>query len=98
MLYLIIYVDDMLITSTDQNWIELKISRSKTFNVKDLGKANYYLGLNKPKTRKHYTKKGYILKLLKQYGMENCNSVATLMDRDTELDKSTIDDGKKKLY
>jgi len=30
--------------------------------------------------------------------MENCNSVATLIDRDTEFDKSTIDDGKRKPY
>jgi len=47
----------MLITSTDQNGIGLKISRRnypKLLNVMNLGKANYYLGLNKSKIRKYY--------------------------------------------
>lgn len=94
-LYMIIYVDDMLITSTDPNWIKsIKMELSKTFDMKDLGKANYCLGIEIQQEQGRITlsQRRYILDLLKRYGMENCNPIATPMDKDTILHKANTNE------
>jgi len=94
-LYIVIYVDDMLIASTDPNWIKnVKLKLSKAFDMKDLGRANYCLGIEIQQDREKITlsQRRYILNLLNRYGMDSCNPITTPMDRDTVLDKSTADD------
>lgn len=56
-LYMIIYVDDMLITSTDPNWIKsIKMELFKTFDMKDLGKANLlFRDRDTTRTRKNHS-------------------------------------------
>lgn len=45
-LYLLIYVDDIILTGNNTEFISLFISRlHKQFAIKDLGKLNYFLGL-----------------------------------------------------
>ncbi|KMQ88153.1 retrovirus-related gag-pol polyprotein [Lasius niger] len=67
---------------------------SNTFDVKDLGKINYCLGIEIQQDQKRITlSQRYILNLLKRYGMESCNPIAIPMDKDTVLNETTADDG-----
>lgn len=80
LLLLIIYVDDILIASTDQDWIdEIKIGLQKEFEIKDLGLAKYCLGLeiNQGEDFVMVTQTRYILSILEKYGMQQCNPVMT---------------------
>jgi len=45
-IYLVLYVDDMLLVGSDKEIIQdLKTQLSSKFNMKDLGAANYILGM-----------------------------------------------------
>ena len=45
-IYLVLYVDDMLLVGNDKEIIQdLKTQLSSKFNMKDLGAANYILGM-----------------------------------------------------
>jgi len=59
--------------------------------MKDLGKANYCLGIEIQQDQGEITlsQRRYILNLLNRYGMDSCNPITTPMDKDTVFDKST---------
>ena len=51
-IYLIVYVDDIVITGNDQDGIErLKQHLFNHFKTKDLGKLKYFLGIEKAKSK-----------------------------------------------
>jgi hypothetical protein len=80
--YLLLYVDDMLIASHDK-WliVELKAQLSHEFDMKDLGPAKKILGMEIQRDRRDGTfflsQKSYIEKVLEKYNLSNCKSVAT---------------------
>ncbi|PNX56200.1 copia-type polyprotein, partial [Trifolium pratense] len=84
-------VDDLLITGHNVDNIEKFKGRLKSeFEMSDLGKLNYFLGLEF-----HYAPNGivlhqrkYIADVLKRFYMENCNEVETLMEANLKLSKS----------
>lgn len=91
-LIIAVYVDDILIFSKDKTMsIELKNYLKSQFQMKDLGPAKYFLGLN----LKHDLNTGvlsidqeaYIQKMLERFGMTDCNSVSTPMDVNVKLCK-----------
>ena len=97
-LYMIIYVDDMLIVSSNRKWIkQVKDELQKEFDIKDLGPVQYCLGIeiNRDSNKIYLTQRRYILDMLKRYGMENCNSVSTPMDKDVIFSKGSKDAGNK---
>lgn len=72
-------MDDILVASRSEQHIKVfKEELSKEFEVKDLGKAKYFLGLeiHQDKNRIDLMQAGYVLGLLKQYGMDKCNLTA----------------------
>lgn len=76
----LVYVDDLLVASSDQTCINMiKLSLLKCFEIKDLGMAKYCLGLEIRQNKDciELSQKGYILGLLDRYGMLDCNPVAT---------------------
>jgi hypothetical protein len=80
--YLLLYVDDMLIASHDKSLIiELKVQLSHEFDMKDLGPAKKILGMKIQCDRRVGTlflsQKSYIEKVLEKYNLSNCKSVAT---------------------
>lgn len=80
--YLLLYVDDMLIASHDKSLIdELKAQLSHEFDMKDLGSAKKILGMEIQRDRRAGTlflsQKSYIEKILEKYNLSNCKSVAT---------------------
>ncbi|XP_067215685.1 uncharacterized protein [Linepithema humile] len=79
-MFVLVYVDDILIASRDMDWImEIKEGLLQDFDIKDLGPTKYCLGLeiNQKEDEIQLSQEGYIRGLLKTYGMEECNSVVT---------------------
>lgn len=83
--YVCVYVDDIVITGSDENQISiLKLEMSKAFKIKDLGLLNYYLGMNIKQDIDngtiHVNQKQYLKDLLLKFGMSECSSVNTPME------------------
>lgn len=83
-IYLLLYVDDMLIASKDKTLInKLKSQLSREFEMKDLGAAKKILGmemeiLRDRKAGKLYLSQGhYLEKVLARFNMGNCKAVST---------------------
>ncbi|KAG8501080.1 hypothetical protein CXB51_003194 [Gossypium anomalum] len=82
--YLLLYVDDMLIAAKDKGEIrKVKAQLSEEFEMKDLGPAKKILGmeiLRDRKTSKLYlSQKGYIEKALCRFNMQSAKPVSTLL-------------------
>ena len=77
-----IYVDDILLAGRSKKQInEVKLALAENFNIKDLGKLSYFLGVKIVQDSK--------AGILKKYGMENCKPVATPVDAGLKLTKGT---------
>jgi len=75
-----LYVDDLIIaTNNTQMLLQLKRKLSNKFQMKDLGKLSFCLGIefkqNKDKTEFTMGKQKYIADILKRFNMENCKCV-----------------------
>jgi len=78
---LVLYVDDILLASSDKNMLhETKGFLSSNFDMKDLGDASYVLGIEIHRDRSKcilgLSQKAYIDKVLKRYNMHNCSTTA----------------------
>ena len=94
-IYLILYVDDMLIAGSNQAEIgKLKRSLHAKFAMKELGQARHILGMRIERNRTTKTlrlsQSDYIRKVLKRFNMENAKPAPTplptsirLSDRDS---------------
>ncbi|KAJ0503054.1 putative RNA-directed DNA polymerase [Helianthus annuus] len=77
---LIIYVDDMIITGNDEEEMrELKANLFNDFEMKDLGRLKYFLGIEVLRSRRgiFICQKKYILDLLAETGMVDCKPADT---------------------
>jgi hypothetical protein len=77
---LAVYVDDIKITSDDDAKIaRLKGSLSKVFEVKDLGRVKYFLGIEVARSAKGIaiSQRMYTLDLLSDMGMMGCRVAPT---------------------
>ena len=75
---LVLYVDDILLASSDKNLLyETKGFLSSNFDMKDLGDASYVLGIeihqDRSKGALELSQKAYIEKVLKRYNMHKCS-------------------------
>lgn len=93
MLFIAIYVDDLLIF--DNNDIlrnDIKSNLMDKFKMKDLGTAEYCIGIHIIRDRENGTisldQEGYINNILQKFNMENCNPVSTPMDVSIKLTKA----------
>ena len=76
-IFLILYVDDILLASSDMDLLlDTKRFLSSSFDMKDLGEASYVLGIEIHRDRKKgalgLSQKAYLEKILRQYGMQAC--------------------------
>lgn len=81
-IYLLLYVDDMLIACKEMEFInELKQQLSNTFEMKDLGAAKKIIGVQLKRDRKNgilsLTQHKYIRKVLEKFNMDKCKPVQT---------------------
>jgi histone deacetylase 1/2 len=92
-MYILVYVDDIiLVSSSDTVADRLVSSLSTAFAVKDLGKLHYFLGLEvtHDDTGLSLTQKKYSQDLLRRAGMLQCKTASTPM---SSSDKLTSVDG-----
>jgi hypothetical protein len=76
---LILYVDNILLASSDKNLLhETKGFLSSNFDMKDLGDASYVLGIKIHRDRTKgvlgLSQKAYIEKVLKRYNLHECST------------------------
>ena len=87
-IYLVVYVDDIVITGDDQEGIkELKQHLFKHFQTKDLGRLRYFLGIEvaQSKTGVAISQRKYALDILEETGMLDCKPIDTPMDPNVKL-------------
>jgi hypothetical protein len=77
-IFLILYVDDILLASSDVSLLlETKRFLSLNFDMKDLGEASFVLGIEIHRYRRKgvlgLSQKAYLEKVLKKFSMHTCN-------------------------
>lgn len=100
MLLVLVYVDDILVALQDAECImDKKRELLEDFEIVDLGLANYCLGLeiDQCEGQIELSQTGYILGLLKQYGMDMCNPVVTPLEVSARLNGAN-DNGSQENY
>lgn len=88
-----VYVDDLLITGTSTCIIkEFKEQMASKFDMSDLGKLSYYLGIEVEQGKGYIQLKqsGYTKKIFEKAGMSDCNSTKYLMDPKEVLHKDEM--------
>ena len=87
-IYLIVYVDDIVITGSDQDGIQkFKQHLFSHFHTKDLGKLKYFLGIEVAQSNFEVviSQRKYTLDILANTSMLDCKLVDTLMDPNFKL-------------
>ncbi|XP_070031841.1 uncharacterized mitochondrial protein AtMg00810-like [Nicotiana tomentosiformis] len=87
-IYLVIYVDDIVITGHDQGGItNLKQHLFQHFQTKNLDTLKYFLGIEVAHSSSgiFISQRKYVLDILKEIGMMSCRPVDTLMDPNAKL-------------
>ena len=86
-----VYVDDLLVTGSCVEIIrEFKTEMAAKFEMTDLGKLTYYLGIEVIQSELGIVLKQerYALKILEEAGMNECNAVQIPMDSGVKLSKA----------
>ena len=87
-IYLVVYVDDIVIIGSDQDGIQkLKQHLFTHFQTKDLGKLKYFLGIEIAQSSSGVvlSQGKYALDILEETGMLDCKPVDTPMDPNVKL-------------
>ena len=87
-IYLVVYVDDIVITGSDQDGIQkLKQHLFTHFQIKDLGKLEYFLGIEIAQSSSAVvlSQRKYAFDILEETGMLDCKPVDTPMDANVKL-------------
>ncbi|GJS11810.1 ribonuclease H-like domain-containing protein [Tanacetum coccineum] len=95
---LLVYVDDIVLTSNDSNEInKVKTFLKSKFKIKDLGELKYFLGIEVLKTKKDglcLSQRKYYLELLHDYGLLLCKPVSTPLHENIILAHKEPEDDK----
>lgn len=79
-IYVILYVDDVIIVAYNIDTIKsFKQYLSKQFEMKDMGEAQFFLGIKIERNNSTITlnQTTYLQSVLKRFGMSDCNHVST---------------------
>ena len=85
---ILLYVDDLVIASADLDEIgHVKLQLAASFDMKDLGNLHYFLGIEVIHTPKGILigQRHYVMSMLFKFGMADCKSVSTPLDRTVKL-------------
>jgi hypothetical protein len=92
-----LYVDDILLTENCLDMIKKKKENTKAFlaskyEMKDMGAANYVLGIKISRNRKskllYLDHEKYMEKILKKFNMSNCKPLSTHTSKGQHLSKT----------
>lgn len=100
-MYIAVYVDDIIIVSDDYKWIRnVKTELAKDFDIKDLGKIGYCLGINIKQDVEgiSMTQEKYVTDLLRRFGMDDCNPVCTPMDKEATFENNKGVENQRRPY
>ena len=92
--FLILYVDDLVIGGESLTETQkIKKLLLEKFEMKDLNDLHYFLGIEVIQTPEGFllSQRHYVLNLLYKFGMTECKSISTPLDRNMKL---TADSGK----
>jgi len=95
-LLVVVYVDDLFITGTDERSISgFKREMASKFEMSDLGKLTYYLGIEVCQQEQGITlsQHRYAMKILEDAGMKDCNLMHIPMESGLQLSKSHHEEG-----
>jgi len=84
-----VYVDDLIVTGEDISEIaNFKKQMTTQFEMSDLGKLSYYLGIKVEQGEDCITirQTSYAKKILEKFGMSDCNSTKVPMDPGIQMD------------
>lgn len=86
-IYLLLFVDDALITGDGNNIEKLISYLYEEFKVKNLGNAECFLGIEIERTENciKVSQTNIIDRLLKDYRMENCRPISTPLEKGFQL-------------
>ena len=87
-IYLVVYVDDIVSTGSNQDGIKkLKQHLFTHFQTKDLGKLNYFMGIEIAQSSSGivFSQRKYTLNILEEIGMLDYKPVDTPMDPNVKL-------------
>ncbi|KAG8479750.1 hypothetical protein CXB51_029643 [Gossypium anomalum] len=93
LLYVLVYVDDIIITRNDSRAIDRFVAQlNDTFPLKDLRKLSYFLGIvvNYGSDGVFLTQRKYVIDLLKRASMDRSNSLPTPM---VTMSKLSVSEG-----
>ncbi|GKA86170.1 ribonuclease H-like domain-containing protein [Tanacetum coccineum] len=96
-LYLLLYVDDLVITGNSKTKIKsFKSFLNKKFKINDLGELKYFLGIEVLKTKNGLclNQRKYCLELLHEFGLLACRPVVTPLPENIVLSHKETDDDK----
>ena len=93
-IWLVVYVDDMLAASNCRIHLDnFKAKLKQRFDLTDLGPARHFLGMHITRDREKrlltVSQKSYLEKILENAGMSHCNPVSTPMTPGLVLQKAT---------
>ncbi|GJX75550.1 ribonuclease H-like domain-containing protein [Tanacetum coccineum] len=95
---LLVYVDDIVLTSNDINEInKVKIFLKSKFKIKDLGELKYFLGIEVLKTETSglcLSQRKYCLELLHDFGLLACKPMSTPLPENIILAQKESKDDK----
>ncbi len=87
-IFIIIYVDDLIITgNSNENIFDLKKLLKQEFEMKDLGKLHYFLGIEVIQYPKGIwlLQRQYALNKLSKYGMTGCKPISIPLEQNVKL-------------
>ena len=99
---LLLYVDNILLASNSLDMMkETKFYLGSKFEMKDMGSANYVLGIRISRDRDskliYLDQENYMEKVLKKFKLEEFRPVSTLVSKGMILNKSMCSNNKTKL-
>jgi hypothetical protein len=87
MAYLLLYVDDIILTASSDLLRSVVSSLTAEFSMKDLGHLHHFLGItvSRSSTGMFRSQRHYILELLEHAGMTGCKPCSTPIDTNAKL-------------
>lgn len=92
-MYILVYVDDILFTGSDESAIQqLLLALQTIFNMRNVGPVTYFLGLQVTQQADglHLNQCKYAADLLHHMGMSECCLVSTLLPLKLSFSPATI--------